>query len=113
MAEQESKNKAVVRRWVEEVLNKKKLDAFDEIFDERYVQPFTSIRSREEWKALVKKAFDDPKWAGPLTILEMIAEGDRVALRFKHPNGREQVSYYTFAKGKIVEDRYYLAAEVV
>ena len=109
MGEQESKNKAVVRRWNEEVFNKKKFELIDELCDERYSNLTAGIHGREEAKAAAKNYTGDPGLQ--LSIVDMIAEGDKVAVRIKYSNGREQVSYYTLAKGKIVEDRYYMGPE--
>jgi hypothetical protein len=112
MAEQESKNKAVVRRFNEEWYNKRRLDLTDELCDERYTAPLLNVHSREELKALVQKAFADPSLTDTVTILDMFSEGDKVALRGKHPDGREEAELYTLVKGKIVEHRSYLSPVV-
>jgi hypothetical protein len=107
MAEQESKNKAVVRRFNEEWYNKRRLDLTDELCDERYSAPLANLHSREELKAMVKKAMADTSFTDTVTILDMFAEGNKVALRGRHPDGREEAELYTLANGKIVEHRSY------
>ncbi len=66
----------------------------DELCDERYANPFAKIQGREQLRAAVKKAACDPSFADTVTILDMVAEGDKVAVRMKHPDGREQVTLY-------------------
>lgn len=112
MADTEATNKDVVRRFNEEFYNKGKIELIDELCDERYSLPFASIHGREQLKTAVRKAVADGTVTDRVTILEMIAEGDRVAVRAKHPDGREEAELYTLANGKIVEHLCYWGPEV-
>jgi len=66
------RNKAVVRRLVDEVLNGRQLDAVDELF-----APELASAARE-WIAPFQISFPDMR----MEIVEMIAEGDQVVGRF-------------------------------
>jgi predicted ester cyclase len=75
-------NKAIARRFVEEVLNRCGLDAIDEILDPAYVNhnPTAGLpATREGFKKLVATvcgAFD-----AHVTIEDIFADGDKVAYR--------------------------------
>ena len=77
------RNKAVVRRFVEEVQNKKDPDVFDELNDPEFVNlsaPPGMPTDREGGKMFLWSffsAFPDSHWM----IDDMIAEGDRVATK--------------------------------
>ena len=77
------RNKAVVRRFVEEVQNKKDMDAFDELNAPDFVNlsaPPGMPADREGGKMFLGgflSAFPDAQ----VTIDDMIAEGDRVATK--------------------------------
>ncbi|HEV2070927.1 MAG TPA: ester cyclase [Acidimicrobiales bacterium] len=77
------RNKAVIRRFVEEVQNKKSEGAFDELNDPAFVNfsaPPGVPSDREGSKAYLfgfLNAFPDATW----TIDDMIAEGDQVATK--------------------------------
>jgi predicted ester cyclase len=115
-------NKATVRRFVEEILNKGDLDVMDEIVATDYVRHMPGgqdIHGLEGLKAQVEQAKEE--WSDLTFIAEdMVAEGDRVAVRFLSqpthsrtafgipPTGK-QLTYtsmviYRIADGKIVED---------
>jgi predicted ester cyclase len=71
-------NKAVIRRYFDEVRNGKNLDVLDDILDVNYT---SGGRNREEWKEFVAwlhSAFPDER----LTVDELIAEGDKVVARW-------------------------------
>lgn len=76
-------NKAVVRRFVEEVQNQKDPDAYDELNDPSFVNhsaPAGVPADRAGGKAYLwafYTAFPDSRW----TIDDMIAEGDRVVTK--------------------------------
>jgi steroid delta-isomerase-like uncharacterized protein len=76
-------NKAIIRRFGEEVLNNKDLDATDEIVAEDFVEldPFPGQeQGREGLKQVLRMlfaAFPDQHW----TLEEQIAEGEKVASR--------------------------------
>jgi predicted ester cyclase len=115
------KAKAVIRRFVDEVQNKKSQDAFDELNDPSFVNlssPPGVPADREGSKAYLfgfLSAFPDSTW----TIDDMIAEGDQVVtkktLRGTHtgalgelpPTGRaitlQFVDIMRVRGGKIVE----------
>jgi steroid delta-isomerase-like uncharacterized protein len=77
------RNKAVVRRFIEEVQNKKNMDVFDELNAEDFVNlsaPPGMPTDREGGKMYLGgflRAFPDSK----VTVDDMIAEGDRVATK--------------------------------
>ncbi len=76
-------NKALTRRFIEEVLNKGNLDAVDELMDPNYVEhsPFPGqapgLEGQKQMFAMMRAAFADFN----VTIEEMIAEGDKVVVR--------------------------------
>ena len=109
MSEQE-RNKAVVRRLVDEVLNGHRLDAIDELF-----APEQAVEA-SDWIAPVLASFPDTR----MEILDLIAEGDRVAARFAcsgthtgewlghAASGRrferiDEAGFYRVQNGRIVE----------
>ena len=78
-------NKTVVRRFVEEVVNRHNLDAVDELFADKYILHLAGnpepIRGRQNVKhtaAMFRAAF--PDWSD--TIEDIIAEGEKVMLRW-------------------------------
>ncbi len=77
------RNKAVVRRFIEEVQNKKNMDAFDELNAEDFVNlsaPPGMPTDRAGGKMFLGgflSAFPDSE----VTVDDMIAEGDRVATK--------------------------------
>ena len=103
------KDKALVRRLVDQVINGGKLDLVEELFAPELAEPvrqaFTSFRA----------AF--PDWREE--IVDMVAEGDKVAVRFRcsgtlqgefmgvKPNGRRQevdeVFFLRVQDGRFVE----------
>jgi predicted ester cyclase len=79
-------NKAVVRREMEELFNHTgNLDVADEIIDPNYVsyEPISSetrgIEGAKNFAATYREAFPDNE----NTIEDMVAEGDRVVVRFR------------------------------
>ena len=76
-------NKAVIRRFVEEVQNRKDFDVYDELNDPEFVNlsaPPGVPPDREGGKTFLRAflgAFPDSSF----TIDDMIAEGDRVATK--------------------------------
>jgi steroid delta-isomerase-like uncharacterized protein len=83
MESESERNKAVVRRFIEEVQNKKNMELFDELNAEDFVNlsaPPGVPSDREGGKMFLGgflSAFPDSQ----VTIDEMIAEGDRVATK--------------------------------
>jgi predicted ester cyclase len=109
MSERE-RNKAIVRRLVGEVLNGGRLDVIDELYATEL-----AVEARE-WIAPFLASFPDTH----MEIVDLIAEGDRVAARFTcsgthtgewighAPTGRrferiDEVSIYRLRDGRIVE----------
>jgi predicted ester cyclase len=79
-------NKALVRRWVEEVWNKGRADAIDELFDEYGIahglsdDPLNPLRGPSDFKpfhTLFREAFPNMI----VVVEDMVAEGDKVAAR--------------------------------
>ncbi len=76
-------NKALVRRFYEDVFNQRNLALVDELCTTRHVfhNPPTTLHGREEFKQLLSlyiAAFPDARF----TIEDQIAEGDRVTSRY-------------------------------
>jgi len=74
-------NKAIVRRFIEE-WNKRNFAALDELMAADYFDPSLQVRGLEAYKQLLTiflKGF--PDWHE--TIEDIIAEGDKVWVRFK------------------------------
>jgi steroid delta-isomerase-like uncharacterized protein len=80
----ESENRAVVQRFLEEVINEGRLEQADEIVAEDFVEldPLPGQRQgREGLKEVIgmlRAAFPDMHWV----VEEMIAEGEQVVTRF-------------------------------
>lgn len=77
-------NKALVRRFYEDVFNQRNLGLVDELCSPTHVfhNPPTTLHGREEFKQLLSQyitAFPDARF----TIQDAIAEGDRVASRYR------------------------------
>ena len=109
MSEQE-RNKAVVRRLVDEVLNGGRLDVIDELYASELAA------EARAWIAPFLASFPDTR----MEIIDLVAEGDRVAARFvcsgthtgewlgHAPTGRrferiDEAGFYRFRDGRIVE----------
>lgn len=115
-------NKAIVRRYIEEVLNNQQHDLIDEFLDETVefhgpTGAFIGLSEVTEWSAMFAAAF--PDWH--TTIEDMVAEGDKVVVRITS-NGTHQGEMegipatgklytqhafiiYRLTNGKIVEGR--------
>ena len=104
-------NKAVVRRFIEEVLNKQNAALMDELFAPDYVN-YMMPGGREGFKQflpMLRSAYPDLKM--DFRIERLMAEGDyvmlRVAMRVTNA-GKEAtgsgLGEYRLANGKIVED---------
>ncbi len=78
-------NKAVIRRYKTGILNERDLDALDEVVGEDYVDHAAFLhqgRGRAGLKMRIATIWEalDPQW----TIHDMIAEGDKVVIRWSH-----------------------------
>jgi steroid delta-isomerase-like uncharacterized protein len=111
-------NKAIVKRWNEEIWNRRNVDIIDDLADASYVNRVDNS-DREGYKrfaAAVLAAFSE----GGISVDDVIAEGDKVAIRWTMhsihtgeytgipPTGRSVtisgMSIYRIADGKVVED---------
>jgi steroid delta-isomerase-like uncharacterized protein len=79
-------NKQLVRRWFDEVWNKGRAEAIDEMFDEYGIahglsedpaKPITGPRDFRPFHTLFREAFPNMV----IVIEDLVAEGDRVAAR--------------------------------
>ncbi len=115
-------NKALVRRYAEELLNRRNLDLFDEIFAPDFVQygvnpdQVSGVDELKQFFVMLDSGFPDFQ----VTIEDLFAaEGDKVVLRFTFrgthqgefmgvaPTGRQVtmsgIDIFGVADGKIVE----------
>jgi steroid delta-isomerase-like uncharacterized protein len=115
-------NKALVRRYVEEVLNKKNLDLIDQLFARAFIDHDSSMPEAKgpagvkRLAAMAHASFPDLHF----TIEDMVAEGNRVVYRYSlrgtHQNefigmaatGRQinvtGIHIYRVADGKLQEE---------
>jgi predicted ester cyclase len=113
-------NRAVALRFVEEVFNQRNLDALAEIVAPDVVahipgyEPLRGLEAVHQWAASYLAAFDSH-----LTVEDVVAEGDKVVLRFTvrathrgeylgvPPTGRQvtfpEISLTRYAEGKARE----------
>jgi steroid delta-isomerase-like uncharacterized protein len=115
-------NKAIVRRYLEQIFNERRIDLFEEFLVENYQIHGAGIapgrEAAEEWLTMIGAAFPDMQ----LTFEDMIAEEDKVVVRsafsgthqgelFGIPATgkrvtRTSVIIFRLAKGEIVEGWY-------
>jgi ketosteroid isomerase-like protein len=103
-------NKAVVERYIREVLAGGDVELVDELFSADYVNRGMGDMDRAGFKAWLNVASAGP--GGQTVIDELIAERDAVVARFTYaitlPDGREVtargLAFYRLADGRIVED---------
>ena len=115
-------NKAIVRRYLEQVFNERRIDLFEEFLVENYQIHGVSIApgrdAAKEWLKTIGAAFPDLE----LTFEDMIAEGDKVVIQgalnsthqgeiFGIPATGERVAQnsvfiFRLVKGEIVEGWY-------
>jgi predicted SnoaL-like aldol condensation-catalyzing enzyme len=103
-------NKAVVRRFITEVLSGGQVDLVDDLLDANYVNRGMGGIDRAGFKAFLTGA---SAGAGSrMEIQDLVAEGDAVVARFTYavtlPTGEKitarGLTYYRLADGRIVED---------
>ena len=105
------KNKAVVRRFITEVLGDGKVGVMDELLAPNYTNPSMGVTNRDGFKAVISSL----KTAVPkrkFEITNLVAEGDSVVFRgnmhFTPTSGKEVsarvITYYRLSNGLIVED---------
>ena len=103
-------NKAVVRRYITEVLVGGNVGLVDDLLAPDYVNRGMGDMDRAAFKAWLSAASAGP--GGGMEIEDLVAEGDRVVARFRYaitlPVGEEitarGLSYYRLDEGRIVED---------
>ena len=111
-------NKAIARRWNEELFNNANADIIDELGHIDYVS-HPGMTSREAFKqSMVQGGAGGADWS--ITIDDILAEGDRVAFRWTAhvthtgeymgvaPTGKRLtwtgLSIYRIADGQVIED---------
>jgi steroid delta-isomerase-like uncharacterized protein len=118
----EESNKAVVKRFVEEVKNQRKFEKMDQFFAPGYLEHNTTVASFGKGTEGYKKFLGHLFTAYPddvLTIEFIFAEGDRVCYRASEtgtnkgeflgipPTGKKatwtEIQFFRFENGKIVE----------
>lgn len=98
-------NKAVVRRLIEEDLNTNNRDIADEIFAVDFVDHTNppqwkyGLESHKQVVAYFRNAFPDVRW----TIVDMIAEGDKVMARLVYRGTHKGDFFGIPATGKQIE----------
>ena len=112
-------NKAIVRRYLEQVIDEGQVDLAEEFLAETIELHFTGLApglaAIEQWVATLNVAFPDRK----LTIDDVVAEGDKVVarttLKGRHqgemqgipatgkPVTQPSITIFRLANGKIVE----------
>ncbi len=104
------RNKAVVRRFITEVLVGGNVDLIDDLLGPSYVNRGMGGMDRAGMKAWLTVASAGP--GGRMEIEDLVAEGDAVVARFTYaitlPTGENitarGLTYYGLADGRIVED---------
>ena len=111
-------NKAIARLWNEEGINGHRIDLMDEVFHPNYTQrngsegPWSiTTQGLAAAKALFEGGFRQYP-TSRVTIEDIFAEGDKVALRIIMYNEGKPVAngniIYRFVDGKILDDWYCL-----
>ena len=103
-------NKAVVRRFITEVLVGGNVDLVDDLLGANYVNIGMGGMDRAAFKAWLAANSAGP--GGQMEIRDLVAEGDAVVARFSYaitlPYGQKiearGLTYYRLADGRIVED---------
>jgi predicted SnoaL-like aldol condensation-catalyzing enzyme len=103
-------NKAVVRRFITEVLVGGQVDLVDDLLATNYVNRAMGGLDRAGFKAFLTAASAGP--GSRMEIQDLVAEGDAVVARCTYaialPTGQKitarGLTYYRLADGRIVED---------
>jgi predicted SnoaL-like aldol condensation-catalyzing enzyme len=104
-------NKAIVQRFIKEVLSGGNIDLIDELLAPNYVNPSMGVTNRAGFKAVIS-GLKASAPARDFEIVNVVAEGDSVVFRgnmkFTLASGKAAsarvITYYRLADGKIVED---------
>ena len=110
-------NKAVAKRWNEEIVGGKKPEAFGEVLAKNYVVYNAGDRSwSPQWQGVERtkeyweKTFAEYPKAWRISVDDIIGEGDKVAVRltifYEGKPVWHIISFYRLSDGKIVEDWY-------
>jgi ketosteroid isomerase-like protein len=103
-------NKAVVRRWMTEVLEAADLDVLEEVLAPDYANPAMGGADRAAMRGLLTQLRAAGTWH--FDGIDLVAEGDDVVARYVLEVTREDgeqlaahgLTYYRLADGMIVED---------
>jgi predicted SnoaL-like aldol condensation-catalyzing enzyme len=108
-------NKAIARRWNEEIISKKRFEAFDEVLHSNYANRSgwsdsswaPAMQGREQAKQRFQQGLQEhPTWR--VSVDDVIGEGDKVAVRMTFFEEEKAVAnaiaIYRFSDGKIVDD---------
>ena len=110
-------NKAVAKRWNEEILNERTFEALGEVLAENYVHHNPSDSSwspdaqgLESTKEALEQWWAEHPEPGRISVDDIIGEGDKVAARLtSYREGKpvgHTIVFYRFSDGKIVDDWY-------
>ncbi len=77
-------NKSLVRRWIEEAINKQNLALVDDLFTTDYVNHYAppELPPGPEGEKIFSQGFFTAFPDGQMTIENLLAEGDQVAVRW-------------------------------
>jgi predicted SnoaL-like aldol condensation-catalyzing enzyme len=106
-----TENKAIVRRFIKEVLGGGNIDLINELLAPNYVNPSMGVTNRAGFKAVIS-GLKASAPARDFEIVDLVAEGDSVVFRGKMnatlANGKKAsarvITYYRLVDGKIAED---------
>jgi predicted SnoaL-like aldol condensation-catalyzing enzyme len=104
-------NKAIVRRFIKEILGGGNADLIDELLAPDYKNPSMGVTNRAGFKAVIS-GLKSQAPERDYEITDLVAEGDSVVFRGNMnttlANGKKVsarvISYYRLVNGKIVED---------
>ena len=104
-------NKAIVLRFIKEVLGGGNIDLIDELLAPDYMNPSMNVTNRTGFKAVIS-GLKATAPARDFEITDLVAEGDSVVFRgkmnFTLASGKKVsarvITYYHLVNGKIVED---------
>ncbi len=104
-------NKAIVRRFIKEILSGGNVDLIDELLASEYINPSMGVTDRSGFKTVIS-GLKATAPARDFEILDLVAEGDSVVFRgimnFHLASGKKAsarvLTYYRLVNGKIVED---------
>ena len=110
-------NKAVAKRWNEEIINGRRLEALGEVLAQNYAHydPSSSswspdAQGLDRAKEIVEAWWAEHPEASHVSVEDIIGEGDKVAARLTgYVEGKptsHTVVFHRFSGGKIVDDWY-------